>query len=214
MNILLVDRYPLFRDGLKTRLKASYPQSLTVVESASVAEARRSLSLSPNPFDLILLDLQLDDTCGVDSLICIKRFAGRCPIVVLTADDENSTAKLCIDNGARGFLSKRSSVQNLLLAIQQVLAGQVLCPLQPAISARNEQSAHGSEASILAHLSKRQREVLGLLLQGKPNKSISNHMDISQNTVKAHLSAIFKVLGASNRTEVVYFAARAGLPLE
>ncbi|MEE9333361.1 MAG: response regulator transcription factor [Granulosicoccaceae bacterium] len=213
MNILLIDGFPLFREGIKALLKANYPQSLTVVETASVAEARRSLSLSSNSFDLILLDLQLDDTHGVDSLICIKRFAGRSPIVVLAADGEQSITQLCINNGAAGFLSKRTSATNLLIAIQRVLAGKVYIPMVPAIPERSSERSFGHE-SILARLSKRQREVLGLLLQGKPNKSISNHMDISQNTVKAHLSAIFKVLGASNRTEVVYFAARAGLPLE
>ena len=210
MNILLVDGYPLFREGLKAMLKVGFSQAVTIVEAASIAQARRSLSLSSHSFDLILLDLQLDDTQGLDSLICIKRFAGLCPIVVLSADDEQSTSKLCLNNGATGYLSKRSSAHDLLKAIQQVLAGEVLEPALLAPSA-----VQGAmDNSILVHLSKRQREVLSLLLQGKPNKSISSHMDISQNTVKAHLSAIFKALGASNRTEVVYFAARAGLPLE
>ena len=63
-------------------------------------------------------------------------------------------------------------------------------------------------------LSERQREVLRYLLQGKPNKTISSKLDISENTVKAHLSAIFRALGARNRTEAVYFAARAGVPME
>jgi len=163
-------------------------------------------------FDLVLLDLQLDDTRGIDSLICIKRFANRCPILVLSADDEGQVAQLCLDNGAAGFLSKRTSAESIMLAVEQVLEGETLCPSQFTESDRAALST--ADESILAHLSKRQREVLRLLLQGKPNKSISSHMDISQNTVKAHLSAIFKALGASNRTEVVYFAARAGLPLE
>ena len=71
-----------------------------------------------------------------------------------------------------------------------------------------------SDVSLLASLSDRQREVLTYLLQGKPNKTISSKMAISENTVKAHLSAIFRTLGARNRTEAVYFAARAGVPLD
>ena len=210
MNLLLIDGYTLFREGLKTLLKAGSPQSLTVVETASVAEAQ--LSLSAKSFDLILLDLQLDDTQGVDSLICIKRFAGRTPIVVLSANEDQNVYRQCMDNGATGILSKRSSVQDLLTAIQRVLSGSVYCPSQAVELAHSKSSLR--EGSILVGLSKRQREVLSLLLQGKPNKTISNHMDISQNTVKAHLSAIFKVLGAHNRTEAVYFAARAGIPME
>jgi DNA-binding NarL/FixJ family response regulator len=67
---------------------------------------------------------------------------------------------------------------------------------------------------VSSSLSDRQREVLTYFIQGKPNKTISEKLNISQNTVKAHLSGIFKALGASNRTEAVYFAARAGVPLE
>jgi len=130
MNVLVVDRYPLFREGLKTRLNASYPPTLSIIESASLADARHALSVAPYRFDLVLLDLQLDDTRGIDSLICIKRFTGRTPILVLSADDDRSTAKLCMDNGAVGFLSKCTSVQTILLAIQQVLAGETLCPAQ------------------------------------------------------------------------------------
>jgi len=74
--------------------------------------------------------------------------------------------------------------------------------------------AGASESEILNALSDRQREVLKYLLQGKPNKTISANLHISENTVKAHLSAIFRALGARNRTEAVYFAARAGVPLD
>jgi len=115
-----------------------------------------------------------------------------------------------------GFITKCSTHDELLDAIRLINAGGIYLP--PA--AREGQTApanYGSRPSdiaLLASLSKRQREVLMLLVQGKPNKTISTLMDISQNTVKAHLSAIFRVLGARNRTEAVYFAARAGVPLD
>jgi len=235
MNILLVDAYPLFRQGLRALLESGtdgsrqssninhqpaqrFAQDIKIAEAASVGQARQSLSV--DSFDLILTDLHLDDTHGVDSLICLNRFARRHPIVVLSDIDDQTTIEQCMANGATGFLSKKSSLEELLAAIIQVGKGLRLAPAMVSKEAsggeRPEQVVPSSEpgSSILVHLSKRQREVLGLLLQGKPNKTISSHMDISQNTVKAHLAAIFKVLGARNRTEVVYFAARAGLPLE
>jgi len=222
MNILLVDAYTLFREGLRALLmQAPNSSSLTsfhIVEAASVSQARQALSV--DTFDLILIDLNLDDTQGVDSLICIKRFSTQHPILVLSANDDQKTIDHCIKNGADGFLSKRTSLEELQVAIQNVVSGVSLGPVLRKSCATIDQLAPPTAlsedrgGSILVHLSKRQREVLNLLLQGKPNKSISTHMDISQNTVKAHLAAIFKVLGARNRTEVVYFAARAGLPLE
>ena len=121
----------------------------------------------------------------------------------------------CIDNGAMGFITKSTTHDELLIAIRRIVAGGVYLPMDIMNNERVVQSARErSDVALLASLSDRQREVLAYLLQGKPNKTISNNMDISQNTVKAHLSAIFRTLGARNRTEAVYFAARAGVPLE
>lgn len=185
-----------------------------VVESEDLSSARKILTESPD-IDLVLLDLKLNDAIGVDSLRILRKEAPDTTIVVLSGEQDPAVIHRCIDCGAMGFITKSSTHDELLNAIRLTVAGGVYLPRDAMVSGLHA-SQHGerSDVALLASLSDRQREVLAYLLQGKPNKTISNNMDISQNTVKAHLSAIFRTLGARNRTEAVYFAARAGMPLD
>ncbi len=210
MNILVVDDHSLFRQGLKILLKAGLALTTSADECATVDQA--CTAISSKHYDLILLDLHLEDTQGIDTLLPVKQSAKDAAVVVLSAVEDSGVVEQCLTLGAKAFINKRSSHQEVLAVVRNVLSWQP--PSTQDFS--NPALAHTDEpgSSVLANLSKRQREVLQLLLQGEPNKSISSRMDISQNTVKAHLSAIFKILGARNRTEAVYFAARAGLPLK
>ncbi|NND89300.1 MAG: response regulator transcription factor [Granulosicoccus sp.] len=213
MKILIVDDHALFRSGMVHLLQSLSP-SPTVVESEDLCSARRLLA-NHDDIDLVLLDLKLDDAVGVDSLLTLRKQAPEATIVVLSGEQDPAVIRRCIDNGAMGFITKSATHDELLGAIRLIVAGGVYLPrnvMNGSVHAR--QAGEGSDVALLASLSERQREVLAYLLQGKPNKTISTNMDISQNTVKAHLSAIFRTLGARNRTEAVYFAARAGVPLE
>ncbi len=208
MNILLADNQTLYRDGVKYLLKNGFSHPFSIKECSSIVGAEAALK--SEDFRLILLNPNLDDSGGVDSLLNIQRSCGNCPIVIMSAEDDMEIKNQCLSHGAIGFLSKRCSHREILDTVSEALDTGV--GGQPLASA---QSYPASESStLLAGLSKRQREVLLLLLRGTSNKSISHHMDISQNTVKAHLSAIFKVLGVRNRTEAVYIAAREGMPLD
>lgn len=194
-------------------LQSLSPQPL-VVESADLTNAAEILSLQ-NDIDLVLLDLKLSDAVGVDSLLKLRKQAPEIPIIVLSGEQSPEVIYRCIDHGAMGFITKSATHDELLKAIRLIVAGGVYLPrdvMSNAIHLRDPKER--SDVALLASLSDRQREVLTYLLQGKPNKTISSKMDISQNTVKAHLSAIFRTLGARNRTEAVYFAARAGVPLD
>ena len=185
-----------------------------VVESEDLTSSAEMLS-QQNDIDLVLLDLKLSDAVGVDSLLTLRKQAPETPIIVLSGEQDPDVIRRCIDHGAMGFITKSATHDELLSAIRLIVAGGVYLPrdvMAGAIHSRHPQER--SDVALLASLSDRQREVLAYLLQGKPNKTISSKMDISQNTVKAHLSAIFRTLGARNRTEAVYFAARAGVSLE
>ena len=213
MKILIVDDHTLFRDGMKHLLQA-LEQELDIHESHSVLHAAEILQA--DSFDLILLDLQLGDAKGLESLSSVRQHTPETPIIVLSAEQDPHVIRQSVEQGAMGFISKSSTHMELLSAIEHILAGGVYLPpeatsLQAATQANNNGK---TESEILLSFSVRQREVLCYLVQGKPNKTISSKMNISENTVKAHLSAIFRTLGARNRTEAVYFAARAGMPLE
>lgn len=193
-------------------------QSLTpspeVLESEDLSCAEKTLGEVPS-IDMVLLDLKLHDTVGVDALIKLRKTVPDTTIVVLSGEQDPDVIHRCIECGAMGFITKTATHDELLNAIRLIVAGGVYLPRNVMMSSLHSRpTATRSDVALLASLSDRQREVLAYLLQGKPNKTISNNMDISQNTVKAHLSAIFRTLGARNRTEAVYFAARAGVPLD
>lgn len=213
MKLLIVDDHTLFREGL-VRLLEELDPAPKLVESEDLHNAQRMIDNHPD-IDLVLLDLKLSDTVGVDSLLSIRKHAPEIPIIVLSGEQDPEVIRLCIDRGAMGFITKSSTHEELLSAISLIVSGGIYLPrdvMKSSFYTRNPQER--SDVALLASLSDRQREVLTYLLQGKPNKTISDKMEISQNTVKAHLSAIFRTLGARNRTEAVYFAARAGVPLK
>lgn len=213
MKILIVDDHTLFRTGMVHLLQSFVPSPL-VVESENLQGAIDTLQKDIS-IEMVLLDLSLQDSNGVDSLIRLRQHVPTTSVIVLSGEDNPSVIRECIDLGAMGFISKAATHDELLNAINLIVAGGVYLPKNvTGASTAAALPAARIDKSLLASLSDRQREVLTYLIQGKPNKIISEKLNISQNTVKAHLSGIFKVLGARNRTEAVYFAARAGVPLE
>jgi len=213
MKLLLVDDHTLFRSGLAQLLQSLSPPP-ELVESESLQSALELLA-AHNDLDLVLLDLKLGDCVGVDSLVKLRKHSPDIPIIVLSGEQDPEVIHRCIDHGAMGFITKSATHNELLSAIMLIVKGGIYLPRDVMVGASGGKSPHErSDVALLASLSDRQREVLTYLLQGKPNKMISSKMAISENTVKAHLSAIFRTLGARNRTEAVYFAARAGVPLD
>ena len=213
MKILILDDHTLFREGMKLLLNDLH-DDLDIHDADTMTTALHELQ--QHKFDLVLLDLHLADTTGLDTLAQVRNHLDGTPIVVLSAEQDPPVIYQAIKEGAMGFITKCASHQELLAAIKLILAGGVFLPREVTSTQVStvRTSNLGTETEILDSLSERQREVLKYLLQGKPNKTISANLHISENTVKAHLSAIFRTLGARNRTEAVYFAARAGVPLD
>jgi len=214
MKILILDDHTLFREGMKLLLTGLHPE--LIIHDAETMQAALA-SVEANSYDLVLLDLNLADTSGLETLDIVKRKLEDTPIIVLSAEQDPPTIYQAIEEGAMGFITKCATHQELLAAIKLILAGGIFLPREVTSAQTvvgSKSTAGSSETEILNALSDRQREVLKYLLQGKPNKTISANLHISENTVKAHLSAIFRALGARNRTEAVYFAARAGVPLD
>lgn len=213
MKLLIVDDHTLFRSGLAHLLQSLTPPP-EVIESESLTTASQVMDAHTD-LNLVLLDLKLSDSVGVDSLLTLRKQSPDIPIIILSGEEDPGVIRLCIERGAMGFITKSATHEELLGAIRLIVSGGIYLPRGVTRNAVHGRSPEGrSDVALLASLSDRQREVLAYLLQGKPNKTISSNMDISENTVKAHLSAIFRTLGARNRTEAVYFAARAGVPME
>ena len=213
MKLLIVDDHTLFRSGLAHLLQSLNPAP-DVLESEDLTTALHLLD-NHNDLDLVLLDLKLADSAGVDSLLTLRKHSSVIPIIILSGEQDPDVIRCCIDQGAMGFISKSATHDELLSAIRLIIKGGIYLPRDVTVGTHaTKLPEERSDVALLASLSDRQKEVLTYLLQGKPNKTISSKMEISENTVKAHLSAIFRTLGARNRTEAVYFAARAGVPLD
>lgn len=218
MKLLVVDDHTLFRQGLKFLLR-DLDENLQITEAS---DSRQAVALAGQPFDLILLDLHMPGTVGLDALTAMREAFETTRIVVLSGEENPRQVRRAIESGAVGFVPKSSTPELLLSALQIVLSGSVYLP-PLALKDMDADSAPAAERGAPAPaptqntlenlLSPRQLEVLHKAIVGKPNKVIARELDISEGTVKAHLAAAFLALGVRNRTEAVYVAARMGMPI-
>jgi DNA-binding NarL/FixJ family response regulator len=206
LKLLLVDDHEMFRQGMKFLL-ADLDEHLEFTDAASCEQAM--VVLSSESIDMVLLDLNMPGSQGLSSLHEIKTLYPGLPIAVLSGEDNPSLVREAIDQGASGYVPKSSSSQVLIAALRLILAGGVYLPAMVLNAVSPPKAGIGEGAA--SPLSGRQTAVLLKAIQGKTNKVIARDLEIAEGTVKTHLSAAFKVLAVSNRTEAVYAAARLGL---
>lgn len=215
MRILVVDDHELFRQGLKWLL-ASLNNDLQFVEADSLETLVRVVEQDDDDFDIVLLDLFLPDSDGLQGLYLMQEMLPDASTVILSSNDDPTLVVAAIQNGAAGFIPKSSSRQVLVAALRLVLAGGVYIPphalpaadevVRPAV-ADSHVNGHPQPNAAAVRLTGRQRDVLRLAVQGKVNKVIARELKISEATVKAHLSASFRALGVKNRTEATFKVA-------
>jgi DNA-binding NarL/FixJ family response regulator len=222
MKVLLIDDHPLILSALQTIIQG-LGEHVNVVAASTACQARELL-MSDADFDLVLLDLQLGDADGFDVLVEFRTAYPALPVVVVSASDRSSDVIRSIDLGAMGFVPKRSSNATLFEALHLVMSGGIYVPpmamgferadpsgnVPRAPDALNQvrDSAQASSFQTPLDLSSlgltpRQNEVLGLLLQGKPNKLIARDLSLSVETVKDHVAAVLRALKVSSRTQAV-----------
>jgi len=222
MKVLLVDDHPLILSALQTVIKG-LGDDVSVLGAGSAAEARDALQ-QDSSYDLVLLDLALGDADGFDLLTELRTAYPALPVVVVSASDRASDVIRAIDLGAMGFVPKRSSNEQLFEALRVVMSGGLYVPpmmlgLDPGsthegdtvpdvmrpVGVQAGQAAFQKAPSSLeaVGLTPRQHDVLGLLLQGKPNKLIARELNVSVETVKDHVAAVLRALGVSTRTQAV-----------
>jgi DNA-binding NarL/FixJ family response regulator len=203
MKLLLVDDHAMFREGLSL-LVAHHFQDVEVLHAERLAQAV-TLVKQHVDIDVVLLDLALPDSQGLDALPGLHEATPNARIVVLSADDSPGTVRGAIEQGAAGFIPKTAQGSTLREALDVVLGGGVYLPGSPA------QAAPAGATDPTLGLSPRQVEVLHLLIRGASNKHICRALSMAESTVKTHVSAIFRKLEVTNRTQTVFAAARLGL---
>lgn len=215
MRVLLVDDHTLVRRGLNHVLQAC-------IEDAEVTEAENADQaieiLSRERQDVALVDIRMPGRDGLDLLREIRASWPELPVIMLTCFDNSEYVKAALAQGAAGYLLKDSTPEDLTQAITVALtgSGNVLSPR--AVRNLFEAAAQGSErgefrSSQLAEagLTRRESDILAFLAEGFSNREISKALFLSEKTVKAHLAAIFRKLGVTNRTKAAMHAVAMGL---
>ncbi len=216
MKILVVDDHALIREGMRMVLQ-QLDASIEVLEAGTCADAIAAAD-EHEDLDLILLDILLPGTSGLDALASFRERHARIPVVVVSASESRDDVVRAIEGGAMGFIPKSEPSRAMLGALRLVLAGGVYLP--PELLGRGDSrpardAPSSSTEAVLADLglTPRQREVLALLVQGKPNKLICRELGIAEGTAKVHVTAILNALGVSNRLNAVIAVSRLGLKL-
>jgi DNA-binding NarL/FixJ family response regulator len=184
-----------------------FDPSIVLLTADSRESTERILALHPE-CALVLLDLALPGTRGMELLASLVRDHPRLVVVVLSATHDRATVEAALAAGARGYIAKTASASEVISAIGAALAGQR--PVTRDIAPRVAESAARLAPGVFG-LTQRQADVLHLLAQGKPNKMICRDLALSEGTVKVHVSAILKALNVHSRTQVVVELARRGV---
>jgi DNA-binding NarL/FixJ family response regulator len=203
MKLLIVDDHTMIREGLKPVLKRlGDGGQMHVFEASGFEEALAFADLHPD-LDLVLLDLRLPDVQGFAALNDLQERHPDLPIVVMSGEDDPALMRGAIDNGALGFIPKKSSADVILNALRLVLSGGTYLPreIMSAPAAAPVQSAPSRYHDL--GLTPRQADVLNLLVAGKPNKAICRELNMAEGTVKTHIAAVFKALNVTSRVQAV-----------
>jgi len=204
MKCLIADDHQMVRVALKVSLAPLGPD-VAFVEASNAEEAVAAAD-EHEDIDLVLIDVNMPGMGGVEGVKRLRAAHPTLPLLVCSASEDGGLVRELLALGVSAFLPKSDSTQVILEAVRLVLAGGTYVPPRLLSAAAATPSAG---ASAIESLTPRQRDVLRLLAQGKPNKVIARELDISEATVKVHLLSVFRTLGARNRTEAVVIAQRA-----
>jgi len=202
IRIVIADDHLLFRQGLKA-LFTTEPD-IAVVGETDRADDVAAL-LDRVPCDLLLLDLQMERNAIAD----IEQLVARVPVIVLTASEVPADAVAALRKGARALVFKRLAVATLMDAIRRVVDGEVWMPssLQTYIAAQMRRPGTNL-------LSPREEEVVRCVAKGLRNAEIAQSLEISEQTVKTHMTSILRKLRVRDRVELLLYARRVGIIAE
>ncbi|MCH4871582.1 MULTISPECIES: response regulator transcription factor ErdR [Pseudomonas] len=198
-EILIADDHPLFRSALRQAVTMGLGPDVRLVEVASIAELEAQLADKAD-WDLVLLDLNMPGAYGFSGLVLLRGQYPQIPVVMVSAQEDASIMVRSREFGASGFIPKSSSMTDIQQAVSAVLEGDVSWP--PKAFEAVQVSAEAKAASEgLASLTPQQFRVLTMVCEGLLNKQIAYELGVSEATIKAHVTAIFRKLGVRTRTQ-------------
>ena len=205
-NIIVADDHPLFREALQQALAPIMP-GVTFIEADSFDTLQSAVAANEDA-DLVLLDLDMPGAQGFSALAWLRNQYPALPVVVVSAASDPAVMRRSVDFGASGFIPKSSPLDTISEAIGVILDGELWLP-DSAMSLEESSSSPDEElARRVAALTPQQFRVLSMLADGLLNKQIAAELDVSEATIKAHVTAIFRKLGVRSRTQAAVAARR------
>lgn len=209
LKLLVIEDHAMVREGLLQAVKALDSE----VEAVGAADADAGLEVlaANEDIDMVLLDLMLPGTGGLALLGALRKRFPAIPVVILSALDDPDTVTRALRQGAAGFVPKSSSTETMLDALREVLAGEVYLPEKMRDPTAAHGAGRGKDPARRYGLTKGQVRVLELLTEGKTNRQIAEVLGVTEGTVKIHVSAIFKAMNVTNRSQALLLAKKQRL---
>jgi len=213
LRALVVDDHPIVVNALIASLTSLGTFDL-IDHDPSLSQAMARLDADAG-YDIVILDLNLGDTQGPETMIQVRERYPDLPVVIFSADESRESISAAYEHGVHGYLPKSFSMPVIVNAIRTVLAGSIYIPPQMirmlGFSVPETQTREAAETAPSIKLSPRQEQVFHYLLQGMPNKVIANRLGMAEGTVKTHLNTIYRLLGVNSRAQVILRARELGL---
>ncbi|WP_375396922.1 LuxR family transcriptional regulator [uncultured Sphingomonas sp.] len=196
-HVLIADDHPLSREGVALAVRAALP-GITIDHAGSIGEAEQAIARRKTGYRLVLLDLVLPDAHGFSGFFRLQHLLGAVPIVIVSAHRHKRIVEAAGVLGAAGFLHKVMPLDDLAVALRDIIEGKAIFPPMdmPALDAQSARDR-------ITTLSGAQLRVMLALAGGRLNKQIASDLDITEATVKAHLTSIFRKLGVHNRAQAL-----------
>ncbi len=210
-SFLIVDDHPLFQDALQSTLEHGFPGSHIDIAD-TILSAREKLD--SHTFNLILLDLKMPDATGFDGLTQIRNAHGEIPIVVISAMQGSDVVNRVKSLGAEGFIPKSQPRKNILQSLRCLLNGEMNFPVEHSEALKSVTGDTSGIIQRLRQLTPQQFKVLVKVCEAKLNKQIAFELGVTETTIKAHITLIFKKMGVHSRTQAVLLMQRMRGELE
>ena len=207
-EIIIADDHPLFRSALQQALTLGLSDNVHLVEAASIAELETLLEQGAE-WDLVLLDLNMPGAYGFSGLVLLRGQYPQLPVVMISAQEDASVVARAREFGASGFIPKSSSLEAIQEAVRAVPDGDVWWPSNTEDASHVSAEAKAASAG-LASLTPQQFRVLTMVCDGLLNKQIAYELSVSEATIKAHVTAIFRKLGVRTRTQAALLLQQMG----
>jgi DNA-binding NarL/FixJ family response regulator len=203
--LVIADDHPLFRGALREAVTGLFDN--TEIAEAGTFDEVAELLERDGDVDLVLLDLAMPGARGFSGLMYLRGQYPAVPVIVVSANDDPAAIRRCMDFGASGFIPKTLGVEQMREAIAAILKGGIWTPPDVDLAVGSD-AATAQLMRRMATLTPQQVRVLMMLSEGLLNKQIAYQLDVSEATVKAHVSAILQKLGVESRTQAVIAAAK------